>query len=91
MDLDNVVAAPFDGGDKTFERQVHHSATDELIEDAIRLLSLVEMYGNENEVHGPTVATAVRQVVEVLRKAQEHNREVMPLLQAPWRQKSALT
>jgi hypothetical protein len=59
---------------------MHHGATGELIEDAIRLLSLLETFSDvddETPVHGKTVATAASTIVKILCRARQHHREVL--------------
>jgi hypothetical protein len=59
-------------------RRMHHIAADELLEDAIRLLSLLELFGHMEEdasADPKAVATAASTIVTTLRKAQSHHRE----------------
>ena len=61
-------------------RHMHHMAADELLEDAIRLLSLLELYGHvpdEFPADAKAVAAAASTVIEKLVRALSHHREAL--------------
>ncbi|OGA72891.1 MAG: hypothetical protein A3G81_22545 [Betaproteobacteria bacterium RIFCSPLOWO2_12_FULL_65_14] len=61
-------------------RLLHHTTADQLLDDAIRLLSLLELFGDVGEdypVDPKAVATAASTIVAVLRKAQSHHRDAL--------------
>ena len=61
-------------------RELHHMAADELLEDAIRLLSLLELYGHvpdEFPADAKAVAAAASTVIEKLVRALSHHREAL--------------
>lgn len=86
---ENVVAIKArESKNRNWAKNAHHGAADELIEDAIDMLSLLEMLGDAYQSRQPdkepvvipcrAVAVQASQIVKVLRKAQEHHREALP-------------
>jgi len=61
-------------------RHMHHMAVDELLQDAISLVSLLELYGHvpdEFPADAKAVAAAASTVIEKLVRALSHHREAL--------------
>jgi hypothetical protein len=62
-------------------RHMHHMAADELLEDAINLLALLELYGHVDDefpADAKAVAAAASVIIEKLVRALSHHREALP-------------
>jgi hypothetical protein len=61
---------------------MHHIAADECLEEALGMLSFMELCGQHRDgddftMHGEAVADMAAAIVEKLRKAQKHHREAL--------------
>ena len=75
---DSTPATVIDAADK-FSRDLHLGAADEIIEDAIHVLSLLEAYAwldNERPlIHPRAISALASQLIEKLRRAQRYINE----------------